>query len=249
MSRNGWTREQLLLAINLYCKIPFGRIHQNNPDIIELATLIGRSSGAIAWKMCNFAHIDPSLDRQGAAHVSHRDIETWNEFFNNWDKLIYESESILIKLKKEKESQEPKEKNNIIGKDIERMSKVRIHQDFFRQTVLSTYNLKCCITGMSIPELLISSHIIPWAKDKRNRLNPRNGLCLNALHDKAFDKGLITVSDNFKVIVSKLVRQKYNKKKENKLILDYDGVKISKPNRFIPDLDFIKYHNDNIFIA
>ena len=56
-----WTREELILAINLYCKLPFGKLHQNNPEIKHLAQLIGRSNGSLAYKLVNFASLDPSL--------------------------------------------------------------------------------------------------------------------------------------------------------------------------------------------
>lgn len=89
-----------------------------------------------------------------------------------------------------------------IGKERESIVKVRVNQSFFRKAVLAAYDYKCCITGLEIPELLIASHIIPWSKDGADRVNPRNGLCLNVIHDKAFDRGLITVTPEFAVKVS-----------------------------------------------
>jgi putative restriction endonuclease len=43
MPTNKWTREELIIAFNLYCKIPFGKIHNRNPEIIELAKILGRT--------------------------------------------------------------------------------------------------------------------------------------------------------------------------------------------------------------
>ena len=241
--RRGWSRNELILAVNLYCKTPFGRIHRGNPDIIKLAGLIGRSPGAVAWKMCNFASIDPSLDRKGASHVAKLDIEVWNEFFNNWEDLAFESQNLLAKFEnKDVETLVREEDRDMTfpeGKDLARTVKTRVNQSFFRRMILTSYNEVCCITGISNVELLVASHIMPWASDEKNRLNPMNGLCLNALHDRAFDKGLISIDERYNVIVSKKVK--------HKLILEYDKKPITLPKRFIPDPQFLSFHRNNIF--
>src|SRR4051794_12218506 len=96
-----WTREELILAINLYCKLPFGRLHQRNPKIIELSNLIERTPGSVAYKLVNFASFDPSLKARGikgASNASKLDKEIWNEFSSHWDILPYESEKLLARL-------------------------------------------------------------------------------------------------------------------------------------------------------
>jgi len=248
MKRKNWKREELILAINLYCKTQFGRIHQRNPDIIKLSQLIGRTPGAIAWKMCNFASIDPSLDRKGASNVGKLDVEIWNEFFNSWEQLVFESENLLTNLEQQRISTQIGSNDILEGREIERTVKTRVNQHFFRKAVLSAYDFRCCITNIAIPELLISSHIIPWAKDPQNRLNPRNGLCLNALHDKAFDRGLITISKDFTIMVSPRVEGNYPNSAEKKFISEYNDKKITLPRRFIPDVEFLEYHQNYIFL-
>ena len=86
---------------------------------------------------------------------------------------------------------------------IERESivKVRVNQYFFRKTILAAYNNTCCITGINKPELLIASHIIPWSENEELSVNPLNGLCLNAIHDKAFDCGLIAIRTDLMIIL------------------------------------------------
>ncbi|WP_199269184.1 HNH endonuclease [Polaribacter sp. L3A8] len=128
----------------------------------------------------------------------------------------------------------------------ERKVKVRVNQSFFRSTVLSSYDFKCCLTGIDIPELLVASHIIPWSIDTKNRLNPQNGLCLNNLHDNAFDKGLITFDSNFKLILSSELKDSKSEKVKiyfHKL----EGKALVLPKRFIPNVHFLEYHNQNIF--
>lgn len=246
--RRNWTREELIVEFNLYCKIAFSKINYRHPLIIKLAEAINRTPSAVAWKLVNFASLDPSLTKRcikGATNTGKLDKLIFDEFTNNWDDLAFESELLLRKfLKEEKISNEGVEYE--IGKEVVREVKVRVNQSFFRSTILSSYDFTCCITGINIPELLVASHIIPWSKDEKNRLNPQNGICLNNLHDKAFDKGFISFDNNFNLMVSSEIK----KSKENyikKYFLEFEGKPIQLPKRFIPDEQFLIYHNQNIF--
>ncbi len=239
-----WSREELMMAINLYCKTPFGKIHIRNPEIIELANLLGRSPGSVGYKLANFASIDPSLNRKGASNTSKLDVIVWNEFFDNWNKMTFESEKLLSEIRGKTVDDDmvmPK------GETKESIIKVRVNQRFFRKMVLSSYGNSCCITGIPVTELLIASHIVPWSVDENNRTNPRNGLCLNSLHDKAFDAGLITIDENYKVLLSKKLKNVESHK--IKILTQYDGVTIKMPNRFMPDESFLNFHRCNIFLS
>lgn len=243
--RKPWTKDELILAINLYCKTPFGRIHVRNPEIIGLANLLNRTPGSVSYKLANFASIDPSLARKGASNVSKLDKEVWNEFFENWSEMAFNSEKKASELwGKHFDSDE----NFAIpeGKTSEAIIRTRVNQNFFRKMILSSYDYTCCITRIPVKELLVASHIIPWSVDLKNRMNPQNGLCLNALHDKAFDVGLITIDESYNVIISSKIRRIAPNK--SKILADYDGIKIKMPNRFIPDQKFLSYHRNNIFI-
>ena len=248
-----WTREELVVAFNLYCKIPFGRIHIRNPEIIILAKALGRTPSSLSWKLANFARLDPALQQRniaGASHGSKGEVEVWEEFNGNWEVLAFESERLLAEITGRKLSQIAKiveEELPQEGKERERMVRVRVNQHFFRATVLSAYDNRCCITGLSIPDLLNASHIIPWSVDQRNRLNPRNGLALNAVHDRAFDRGLITVTPAFKVKVSTKLSRLQSDSAVEDFFLRYDGVDISPPSRFSPDPSFLNYHNKQVF--
>lgn len=239
-----WTRDELILVINLYCKIPFGRIHIRNPEIIEMAKLLDRTPGAVSYKLANFASIDPSLDRKGASNVSRLDKTVWNEFFEDWEAMVYESESKVGSIQPDALTPE---QDFPEGKTRLSLTKARVNQNFFRKMILASYNSKCCITGLPFEQLLVASHIIPWSEDRKVRLNPQNGLCLNALHDKAFDSGLITVDESYRVVVSKEVNS-FNST-DTGLIRDTEGLKISLPNRFIPDQSFLEHHREHIFVG
>lgn len=250
-----WTREELILAINLYCKVPFGKMHKTNAAIIELAELIGRTPSSVAFKLGNFASFDPTLKARGikgASNASKLDKSIWDEFYNNWEEALLQSEEMLAQ-----KQHTTIEKINEIdltllpkdGKEKERLIKTRVNQSLFRKIVLATYNNKCCITGLSQVELLIASHIVPWSKNESIRLSPMNGLCLNALHDKAFDTGLIAIRpDDYTIILSDKLKQK-------KLIsswletnfIAYEHKQIILPDKFLPEPEYLDYHYQHIF--
>jgi putative restriction endonuclease len=251
-SRN-WSREELIVAFNLYCKIPFGKIHVRNPEIIALAKALRRTPSSLSWKLANFARLDPELQKRniaGATHGSKLDVMVWEEFNHNWEKLSFESERLRASFTGEDietvahihEQEMPRQ-----GKEREAMVKVRVNQKFFRSTVLAAYNFKCCITGLAITELLNASHIVPWVADQDNRVNPRNGLSLNAIHDRAFDRGLLTVTPDYEVKVSESVKSLPTTESLINFLLKYEGVRIALPHRFLPDKRLLEYHNDTIF--
>lgn len=248
MVKRNWTREETILAFELYCKIPFGKIHNTNEEIVELAKLIGRTPAAVAMKMCNLASYDPDLIKRGVrglANTSKLERTVWDEFQNDWELLALESESILKKLK------QLDILNEIIpkGEEYDTVTRQRVGQSFFRMAVLNAYEKSCCVTGISIPQLLIASHIKPWkcSNIRTERANPSNGLCLNALHDKAFDQGLITINQEYKVIVSEILKRRANDELTKAWIISYEGKKIKLPHKFLPEKQFIEYHNDVIF--
>lgn len=241
MKKNNWTREELILAFHWYCTIiPFTKIKYTKPEVIELASLINRTPSAVAFKLVNFARLDPELQKRGVkgmSHGSNAEQPIWDEFHNNWNELAYESELILAKYKRQSVEEVAEIETADLppqGKEREAVVKVRVNHKFFKKSVMLSYKNQCCITGLAITELLVASHIIPWSKNLKEGCNPENGLCLNALHDKAFDKGLITITEDFKVLVS----EKLLSRKKEKVITDYfvpyHQKEIIKPDRFLP---------------
>ncbi len=247
-----WSRDELVLAMNLYCKLPFGRLHQRNPEIIRLAKLIDRTPGSVAYKLVNFASLDPSLKKRGikgASNASKLDKEVWAEFYNNWGDMPFESEKLRAKYEQvslEELNQIAEDVVPAFGRTREVTVKARVNQSFFRSTILAAYNNRCCVTGLQKAELLVAGHIKPWSVDEANRLNPRNGICINALHDKAFEAGFITITEELKLRVSSLLF-KDDSNINSTLFLKYDGKPIHLPTRFLPDPLFLRYHNKSRF--
>jgi hypothetical protein len=259
MAINRWTKEQLKLAFHLYCQLPFGRLHSRNPEIIQLAKLIGRTSDALAMKLVNFASLDPAITstgRKGLKGASNLDREVWAEFHADWEKLALECTQLNIQLRKnagaepvvvELDIAEQEELQDFTGETKRVMTEQRVKQHFFRRAVLSSYRGRCCISGLSDARLLTASHIVPWSNDKANRLNPSNGLCLSAIHDKAFDRGLISISNNYEVILSKQLKQN-DDAFVAQIFLPLEGRRIELPEKFIPSIAFLTRHRDEIFI-
>lgn len=255
MERRNWTREELILAFNLYCKIPYGTFHGRNPQIIELAKLINRTPNALALKLSNFASFDPyhkARGIKGMRNTGKLDKEIWNEFTHNWDDSIFNSEKILAE--KQKTTLEKKYNfkadllNNKKGENRVREIKARVNQYFFRNVILSIYNLKCAVSGINIHDLLIASHIIPWSKNENERLNPHNGICLSPLYDRCFEKGFIGITPDYKITISRALKDDLHKDAFDRYFRCFENNKINLPDRFLPRPDFLDYHYQNTFI-
>ena len=248
-----WTRDELILAINLYCKLPFGKLDKGNSNVIHLANLIGRTPSAVALKLNNFASLDPSLQARGikgAVNSSNLDKAIWKEFFNNWDDLPFESEKLLA----QREHTTIEKLNHIDEESLPKETtmrdqwvKVRVNQSFFRASILASYNNTCCITGIQQREFLIAGHIKPWSTDEKNRLNPQNGIAINALHDKAFETGLLTITTDYRIKISPVLLKQKKSQSIEEYFTKYDNQPIKLPSRFLPDVDFLRYHHDERF--
>ena len=253
--REKWTREETILAFDLYCKTPFSKITKTNKDIIALAKILGRTPSSVGLKMANLAHYDPELvarNIKGMSNASKLDKEIVEEFNDDWEELSYQAQLILSAYKQTDIyalNPEILIKKMPEGTDIEKETKIRVGQYFFRMAVLTAYGNSCCVTGMKKPDLLIASHIKPWkdSDSKTERTNPSNGLCLNALHDKAFDRGLFTLNKDYRIIISTRLSDVGMDERTRDWLFSYDHQQIMLPDKFLPGKDFIEYHNDVVF--
>ncbi len=253
MNSSNWTREETIIAFNVYFKIPFNRSSKTHPLIVEYSKIIGRSPSALNMKVGNIGRLDPNLKSQGISGLGHGarlEEQLWEEFDGNWDRLAYESELLIAKYKNRSiESQAIINEDELpLGKERDAIVKARVNQSFFRSMILSSYRSACCITRLTVPELLVASHIKPWSQDKVNRVNPHNGLCLNVMHDKAFDRGLITITPDYKVKVSGRLDNYLDDKSLDFFFYPYHNQTIDLPDRFLPSQDFLEYHNNQIYL-
>lgn len=262
-----WTHDELMLAMNLYCKLPFGQLRHGNPLIIEVAERLGRTPSSLSMKLCNLAALDPYHQARGVkglSSTSKADREIWEEFNTDWECLGVASEEMLQKLLSQTEEGvpgKPEPKGNASTRSVVKMpaskpngptetvatAKARLGQNFFRQSVLASYNSRCCITGNPIPELLVASHILPWGKCPEHRLNPRNGLCLAQTQDAAFDKGLITFDEDFRLVLGPYLRDFLPNEALQRNFLSYEGKRIEMPEKFLPEASFLLRHREEVF--
>lgn len=245
-----WTRDELILAFELYCRIPFQRTKAADPRVKELAALLHRTPASVARKLGNFGAFDPQLAARnisGLTHGSKLDKEIWDEFNADWNSLTVRA----FELRREREPQRaedamftapsgPSEKIVTV--------KQRLHQAFFRDAVMSSYNARCCVTGLAIPECLVAGHIVPWSVDERRRADPTNGVCMSATFDRLFDHGLITINDDLTLRVSKALLGAKDRTIAE-IVAARHGQAIIPPIRFYPDPVCLRWHHVHRFRA
>lgn len=254
--RVNWTRPETLAALHIYLQLPFGQLHQRNPKIKQLAQWIGRTPGSIALKLVNLASLDPVIvasGRSGMGNASALDRQIWDALQANWDAVAlnaaaeYERLALRNGVQADQDLLEeapPSEELLALeeGKTRSAIVQVRVNQARFRKAVLASYNSTCCISGLQHEKLVIASHIVPWSIDTKNRLNPQNGLCLSALHDRAYDQGLITVMPDLTVRVSPKLRAHKGGTFMAESLLRFEGKAITRPERFGPAPEFLESH-------
>lgn len=255
MPRN-WTEDELLIALGLYCKLPFGKFHQHTPLIQQAAERMGRTPSSVAMKLSNLASLDPVITgsgRRGLPSASALDRKMWGTFSSDttyWMPVIEERLDQLLSSGPDsadrKDTNEPSV--DYSSEDVTTTSTRRKGQNLFRDAVLSAYNSRCCLTGVTEPRLLIASHIKPWSADATNRLNPHNGLCLSALVDRAFDKGLITFSEDYRLVISPLLSSQRDNEHIHETFYKRKDERLALPEKFTPNQDFLAWHREKIFL-
>ncbi len=251
MPRNNWTREELVVTLALYFKLPFGRLNRSTKEVIELAKIIGRTPSAVALRLTNYAACDPYIINSGR-HGMSGGLSTckpiWDEYQYDHEKLFLDAEVYLAKMKKESiETHLHLSEPDFTGKDKLAVIKQRVNQDAFRAMILSNYDYRCAITGMDVQSLLIASHIIPWAENESERLNPENGICLSPLYDKAFDNGLIGIQPDYEIVLSKELKEHSKEDFFASSFAIIEHTKLILPQEHQPNPAFLQYHYDNIF--
>lgn len=252
MSRqNLWTDDEMILVLDLYFKLPFGRLNRCTPEVKKLAKLIGRTDNSVALRLVNFAACDPVIiesGRHGMASGAKRCQPFWDAYCNNREELYLRAEQIKAQIKHQNiESYLNLTPEDFIGKERETVIQARVNQTTFREMVLNYYENRCAISGIDIPSLLVASHIVPWVENVNHRLNPSNGVCLSSLYDKAFDGGLITIRDDYTVQLSKELEEHSQKEYFQVFFMKIKDRPIWVPEMYAPDVDFLHYHQSTIF--
>lgn len=266
--RNLWTRDQQLLAFRLYCNENYGRLYAGNPEVVRYAEIIGRTPDAVAMKACNFASFDRHhADRgvSGLTNASKADRELWGEFEADSERIAAETEEVWDRATASEPGAAPSDVgvSAAVGSeparpvdeppagptDVEQTVRVRRVQRFFRTAVLTSYDNRCALSGVPLPELLNASHIIPWSADVSRRADPRNGIALHALYDRAFDRGYLSFDETLCVILSPALRIENPPPLHVTTLLDLEGRPLTTPNRAPPDPQALAWHRERVFRA
>lgn len=248
--RTRWTEDETKRALYLYFQTPFGRMHSGNPEIIALANATGRTPSSIAMKLANFASLDPAITRtgrKGLEGATALDRKIWAEFHADWTRLIVDAsgpdeeppEGSTVREVPTSFNYEPPGGATTTRVEIEQ----RIGQSFFRRAVMANYDNSCCVTGIADLRLLNASHITPWQTDVANRHNPRNGLCLSATFDRAFDRGLMTVTPDLRVRLSGQLLDSGSAETRS-FFAPYEGRAVRQATHLAPDPALLLQHND-----
>ncbi len=256
--KDQWTREQLLIALNLYHKVAFGKFHAKNKMLVDISERMGRKPSALPMKLSNLASIDPEFrktGRKGLKGASEFDRAMWAEYHANLNDLAPEGEALLAELMTgDADSPIEVQPDGKVLRVPEGSTegtasvKVRRGQRYFRQAVLNAYKGHCAITGLSIRELLVASHIIPWSKAEEHRLDPQNGIALNALHDKAFDRGLITFDTDLRLVLAPSLRDHFANATIAQSFKAYEGQPLTFPAEAAgPKAEYLEYHRTKVF--
>jgi hypothetical protein len=254
MARRDWTRPELLQVLEFYFRTPFGRLHRTNSEILQLARRIGRTPSAVALKAVNFASCDEQLRARGIRGMSNSSaadrtficavFSSARALFDGASKIAPSDFPSISSKEPEIADDFPK------GIDVKVTASSRRGHSFFRRSVYTNFEGRCAMTGLRVPSLLTASHIVPWNCGESLRCDPRNGLLLSALHDRAFDRGLLTIDPDLRILASRALSQ--FEKDEFCLVslLSLDGVPLRLPRhpKFLPSQEALAYHRSEIFI-
>lgn len=241
--RKAWSDQDRLQALALYCRLSFGQLHRERPEVIHLAEQMGRSASSVAMKLSNYASLDPevrALGKKGLSGASRQDRLLWERFIADPESVAAESEAAWAELDPFGDSAEPDE--DYTGSEAYALQRRRIGQSLFRKAVMVRYDTRCVITGLRHEDLLIASHIVPWQARPESRLDPANGLCLNALHDRAFDKGLLAIDDRDRIRISPELTDAAPNGQLKAQLNDLEGQPLILSPRAFPNRDYLAWH-------
>lgn len=255
MAHRLWTEDEMILALSVYFQLPFGRLNHTTPEVRELGRLIGRTENSAAFRLVNFAACDPYIINSGRHGMSGGEKvcqPVWDAWAHRKEELFEKAAEIRARL--ENQSVEKlylqHEDKDLVGQERVAMVKQRVNQSAFRTMIMYNYENTCAITGINIPQLLVASHIIPWAEREETRLIPENGICLSSLYDKAFDQGLITISpDDYTIQLSSALMEYHSESYYNEHFGSKENTKILLPIEHLPNRDYLAYHREHIFLG
>lgn len=218
--RRSWSREETMMAFALYMVLTPSECDDRGWDVQRVASVLHRTPNAVSLKIWNIEANDRNRrmsGRVGLLHGSHLDREIWEEYSQEGDAFLNRCLDLVTDVLRQADqdnaflsarfSSLEMASRVLLGKERIVTAAQWVHQEYFRNSLLTNYRHSCCLSGIRIDSLLIASHIKPWAESSpKERTASSNGLLLNAFLDRAFDQGFITINHDYRVIVSGEVR-------------------------------------------
>ena len=267
MAKN-YTLDECILVLDLYRRLggSNGRYNQNSESVRQMSEFISqyitkRNPKSISNKLDNFRYEDTGV--HGLSNGGHMTAFAWNMCKNMTDEQLKSLANEICDRASYRRSEEFDDFGEINlddetfiesamekskpGYEREYVGWARVNQNVFRVRVVTNFNEQCCITGIGGKCILRASHIRPWKKcNEHDKTSVRNGLCLNPLHDSAFDKGLFTLDDDYRIILSSDLEKVVNNHTFETVFHHYEGKRIAESN--IPvGQEYLRYHRRYVF--
>lgn len=249
-TRRDWTELEDIACLYLYLSKGRRQIDDSDPDLVKLAEALSRTPGAVSFKSANFRFIDPYSKGKGFEHGSKMDAKVWTAYSDDIERakeifdLFIQSpdpSSEVIDTEQRIDS-----KNYDIPDSYGRAA-VRTSQFKIRANALSIYGESCSLCHIDLPMLLVASHVVPWKADQKIRADPRNVILLCAMHDKMFDRGIISIDENYRVIGSTKLNE-YPIAERHVKQLEGKKMGIKGGGEMLPKQDYLEYHRKHVFI-
>ena len=260
-----------MMAFALYIVLEPRECDDKGLDVQRLASFLHRTPSSVALKIWNIAAYDDNRKargRVGMKHGSKLDSQVWQWYAEDPDAFMEQCLDLLRHALLQADANDfnpvplASDRNFSLetatflliaerapaGEERPTTTLQRVNQSYFRNSLLQNYHSTCCITGLQLPTLLIASHIKPWkAATPTEKTAASNGLLLNAFHDRAFDQGLISIDNDYCIMVNhdKVKHSDIN----DKWLYDFEGREISLPAISQPSHEFIEYHHKHVFLA
>ena len=247
-SGENWTEDEIIVA----CYIYLSRDRITVRDTRFLAGLFDRTEKSVGAKIYNIRRFDDEVVRSGGSfwsHGSHLDEVVWNKFQEDPETMSTRAMAIMNGMGADedviRDSYSSSGTVSIdIGPGMERYVTVkeRMNQGSFRRVVLRCSDYRCCVTGIRDTTLLVASHIKPWSEcGPGEKTDIHNAFCLNSLHDRLFDRGLMTVDRDLRILYAPSLARSMDAEVYESMIARFDSVKVTDSNT--PSEDYLRHHN------
>ena len=247
MANRLWTKEEFILTLDLYFRMPFGQISKGNPDIIKMADLINRTPSSVAMRLCNYANCDPALRDRGVSGLSggfKQCLPYWEKYSTRRGELS--SEAIKCRRKIIESSYNNEEAYSHISEWDNLVNELYDYK--FQSIVKKNYHERCAVSGLKTPQLLAGCHIVPITEGEEDTLDASNGICLTILYARAYVEGLIGFDKNYKIHLSSELKKYQFDKGYFSLFKKIDGAYLGINDVAIkPNVDYLEWHMDTIF--